>query len=113
MCIRDRIYAHRNGRIVVVGRPRFSRECLEPAAQGSIILGSVDLADQFYDENPFTDRLPPTHEEADSDAYTEGVSDEITLSEAAEYAQNLFTTVCQTDPQQPIPGVPVSYTHLR
>jgi len=26
------IYAHRDGRIVVVGRPRFSRECLEPRA---------------------------------------------------------------------------------
>ena len=101
------IYAHRDGRIVVVGRPRFSRECLEPAAQGSIILGSVDRADQFYDDNPFDDRLPPTHDDSETDTYSEsmGVHEDMTLSEAAEYAQNLFSEVCQADPKQPIPGV--------
>ncbi|OLF81954.1 hypothetical protein AWH63_10465 [Marinobacter sp. C18] len=99
------IYAHRDGRVVVVGRPRFSRECLEPAAQGAIVLGSVEEADRFYDSNPFVDRLPPTHEEADAERYANGHADEMTMAEAAEYAQALFEAVCQADPQQPIPGV--------
>lgn len=101
------LYAHRDGRLVVVGRPRFSRECLEPAAQGSLVLGAVTEADRFYDEHPFEDRLPPTHQEslreAESD-YSEPVRD-ISLSEALEYAQDLFHAVCQADPEQPIPGV--------
>ncbi|ONF42641.1 superfamily I DNA/RNA helicase [Marinobacter lutaoensis] len=101
------LYAHRTGRLMVVGRPRFSRECLEPAAQGSLILGSVLEADQFYDANPFDDCLPPIHPEADElDSNHTGHPDqEVSLSEAFDYAQRLFDAVCQADPEQPIPGV--------
>ncbi|ABM21100.1 DEAD/DEAH box helicase [Marinobacter nauticus] len=97
------LYANRDGRVMVVGRPRFSRECLEPAAQGSVILGSVELADQFYDSNPIDEQLPPTHE----DSFKPGTDDHpaLTLPEAAEYARRLFEAVCQSDPHQPIPGV--------
>lgn len=95
------LYAHRDGRLAVVGRPRFSRECLEPAAQGSVILGSVIEADKFYDQNPFEDRLPPTYEQPDD----EQDQQKIPLVEAFEYAQALLKAVCQTNPEQPIPGI--------
>lgn len=93
------LYAHRDGRLRVAGRPRFSRECLEPAAQGALILGSVDLTDQFYDSNPFPEVMPPTHDDQTATA------SEVTLAEAAEYALRLFDAACQADPHEPIKGI--------
>ncbi|ARM86276.1 DEAD/DEAH box helicase [Marinobacter salarius] len=99
------LYAHRDGRLMVVGRPRFSRECLEPAAQGALVLGAVTEADRFYDQNPFDDRLPPTLQENAKESENIETPRDIPLSEALEYAHDLFIAVCQADPEQPIPGV--------
>lgn len=97
------LYAHRDGRLVVVGRPRFSRECLEPAAQGALILGAVEAADKFYEKNPFPEILPPTHDTSRDD--NENSDTRISLAYASKYAEGLFESVCQADPTQPIPGV--------
>lgn len=97
------LYVNRDGRMLVVGRPRFSRECLEPAAQGAVILGSVELADRFYDANPVEEQVPPTHEGIPEPGPDNPPA--LTLPEAADYARRLFGSVCQADPQQPIPGV--------
>ena len=99
------VYAHRDGRLMVVGRPRVSRECLEPAAQGSLILGSVEDADKFYEKNPFPEILPPTHESAADQDNGANSANPVSLAFAVKYAESLFDAVCQADPTQPIPGV--------
>ena len=102
------LYAHRDGRIQVVGRPRFSRECLEPAAQGSLILGAVEEADRFYEAHPFPELTPPSHKGShteDEDGNPLPSEAPPSLAEVIQYAESLFESVCQADPHQPIPGV--------
>ena len=92
------IYADPQGRLLAHGRPRFSRECLEPAGHGAVTLGNVDSADVFYEANRFPDwDIPGNQEDEQSERWT--------LADVAQYAEALFSKVCETDPRHPIPGV--------
>jgi hypothetical protein len=92
------IYADCNGNLITHGRPRFSRECLEPAGFGSITLGNVDQADSFYEANQFPEWDIPGAVDSET-------RERWPLSEVSKYSEALFNKVCEIDPKNPIPGV--------
>lgn len=81
----------------VAGRPRIARECLEPSATDTLVLGTLEDADQFYSKNPFPDIGAFGPDPAESET--------ITPDQALGYAYRLWETVVKRLPEQLIPGV--------
>jgi len=91
-----KVYLHRSGQMISHGRPRMARECLEPAGQGGIILGTIDDLDKFYEENPYPEHEHPAQSED---------QDRITLSETLEYCERLLESVCRGSLESPAEGL--------
>lgn len=89
-------YIHRSGKLISHSRPRIARECLEPAGQGGIILGTIDELDTFYEENPYPDYEHPAQGESE-----ERLSIEDTLA----YCDRMLAEVCRGDLEQPLEGL--------
>lgn len=89
-------YLHRSGRIVSHSRPRMARECLEPAGQGGIILGTIDQLDAFYAKHPYPEyEHPGQHED----------EERLPLQETLDYCEQLLAFVCRANIEEPVEGL--------
>lgn len=85
------VLVNAEGSVQAHGRPGIARELLEPARGGrSILIGSVDRLDAFYDENPFPDY------------YEDPEQERISVAEVIEYSNRLLTAVCEIDLTDPL-----------
>lgn len=91
-----KVYIHRSGRMVSHSRPRIARECLEPAGQGGIILGTMDDLDTFFENNPYPEYNHPGQEEPES---------RLSIQETLDYCDKLFSEVCMGSLEEPHPGL--------
>jgi hypothetical protein len=91
-----KVYIHRSGQIISHGRPRMARECLEPAGQGGIILGTIDDLDSFYEANPYPDYEHPAQSENE---------DRLRLTDTLQYCSDLLSFVCKGSLENPSEGL--------
>lgn len=91
-----KVYIHRDGRIVSHGRPRLARECLEPAGQGGVVIGTMDSLDQFYANNSY-----PEYEHPEVD----GGSDRWSIRQTLDYANRMLNSVSSANLKEPINGL--------
>lgn len=87
-----------DGTIKAHGRPGVSRELLEPAKGArTVLIGSVDALDSFYDANPFPDY------------YDNPDEDRISLSEVLDYSNRLLDSVCEISLTEPMDQPDIRY----
>lgn len=84
------VLVNADGQIKAHGRPGIARELLEPAKGArSIVIGSVDTMDAFYDENPFPDY------------YDNPDEDRLPISDVLDYCNRLLDCVCEVELSAP------------